>query len=84
MEHVCMHVATCSDHRAQFICVRTVFLQVFTRQFHALVALGVTDQPLEVHKIVYHSVANVVYIYIYIYIYILYHIPCVMFFMIEC
>ena len=25
-----------------------VFVQVFTRQFHALVALGVTKQPLEV------------------------------------
>ena len=54
MEHICIHVAAFWDYRAQSICVRTVFLQVFTRQFHALVALGVTDQPLEVHKIAYH------------------------------
>ena len=63
MEHECMHVAASAcmntvtafwDCRSQFTCVCAVFLQVFTRQFHALVALDVTDQPLEVHKIAYH------------------------------
>ena len=61
MEHVCIHVAAFRDHRDQFICVCAVFLQVFTRQFHALVALGVTDQALEVHKIAYHIYTEYAY-----------------------
>ena len=79
MEHVCIHVAARAcvhtvtawllDYRAHFIHECTVIVQVFTRQFHALVALGVTDQPLEVSIIVYHvmsvcmHVANVVYVH---------------------
>ena len=66
-----MHTVTAwlLDYRAQFIHECTVIVQVFTRQFHALVALGVTDQPLEVSIIAYRvmsvcmHVANVVHVH---------------------
>ena len=37
-------------------------MQVFTRQFHALVALGVTDRPLEV--CIAYTVACSVFVYV--------------------